>query len=80
MTAIEPFILFTRQDCHLCDVAARMLDQAEIDWQAVDIDSDPELVRQYGIHVPVVRHPASRRELFFPFDEGQLLLFTGVKP
>ena len=76
MTAGEPFILYSRADCHLCDLAAAMMKSADIAWRPVDIDSDPELVEKYGIHVPVVLEPDSGRELFFPFDEKRLLQFT----
>lgn len=78
MTAGEPFILYTRADCHLCGLAAGMMDNTGISWQPVDIDEDPQLVRQYGIHVPVVLHPGSGRELFFPFSEDQLSLFAAA--
>ena len=76
MTAIEPLILYSRADCHLCDLAAAMLETAGVHWRSVDIDTDPGLVRKYGIHVPVVSRPGDGQELFFPFDEETLLRFT----
>lgn len=49
--------LLTRRDCHLCDQAMEVL----LDFQdalppidVVDIDEDPELVRQFGESIPVV--------------------------
>lgn len=72
MTAEAPFILFTRTDCHLCELAAAMLDRAGLRWRPIDIDGDAGLAERYGILVPVVRHAASERELCFPFDEEQL--------
>lgn len=75
MTAGNLFTLYTRTDCHLCGLAVEMLESTGIDWRPVDIDSDPELVRKYGTRVPVVAHPVSGRELFFPFDAERLLLF-----
>jgi hypothetical protein len=46
----------------------------------VDIDRDPELARKYGIYVPVLLHPGSGRELFFPFDDETLLQFLDGDP
>ena len=52
-------ILYSRSDCHLCEVAREYLDelQEEIPHKLtiVDVDSSPELKRQYGFNVPVVK-------------------------
>lgn len=80
MTADGPLILFSRKDCHLCDLAGRMLDGAGIQWLPVDIDADPELASRYGLHVPVLMQPDSGRQLFFPFNEEQLALFLEDQP
>ena len=75
MTVKEPLILYSREDCHLCDLAAAMMDRAGVPWRPVDIDADPDLARKYGIAVPVLLHPGSGRELFFPFDHEKLAQF-----
>jgi hypothetical protein len=48
-----------RRDCTLCDemlaelaTLAHRLDLPAL--EVVDVDSDPELVRRYGLHVPVL--------------------------
>jgi len=50
--------LYTRTGCHLCEQAERVLraEQRTIPFAlvTVDIDEDPELVRKYGVRVPVV--------------------------
>ena len=50
--------LYTRIGCHLCQEAERVLRQEQtatpFRLQLVDIDRDPELVRRYGVRVPVV--------------------------
>jgi glutaredoxin len=50
--------LYTRVGCHLCEEAERVLweEQAVAGFglELVDIDRDPELVRRYGVRVPVV--------------------------
>jgi hypothetical protein len=72
MTAREPLILYSRVDCHLCDRLVEVLDRMAVPWRPVDIDDDAELVARYGIHVPVLRHPDSGQELFYPFSEAEV--------
>ncbi len=51
-------VLYTRQGCHLCDDAKAMLESAArrhpLVLQAVDVDTDPDLVARSGLEVPVV--------------------------
>lgn len=51
-------VLYTRQGCHLCEDAHAILERARAQHgftlRIVDIDTDPELVRQYGEQIPVV--------------------------
>ena len=50
-------LLYTRDGCHLCDQAGELLAHYSRWLPAVtniDIDSDPQLVEQYGTCVPVV--------------------------
>lgn len=56
---MEPrVVIYTRQGCHLCDVASAVVEQvcAEMgeDFIAIDIDSDPTLASRYSDDVPVV--------------------------
>ncbi|WP_109473415.1 glutaredoxin family protein [Ornithinimicrobium cavernae] len=50
--------LVDRVGCHLCDVAAgvveRVAERTGTAWERVDVDSSPELVEQYDELVPVV--------------------------
>lgn len=50
-------ILFTRSDCHLCDVAKEELERLRrrLDFDLVerDVDGDPVLEDAYGDQVPV---------------------------
>ena len=50
--------LYSRKDCHLCDDAKSDLDalQGVIPHKllVVDIDSDPKLVQEYGLEIPVI--------------------------
>jgi hypothetical protein len=67
-----------RTDCHLCDQVRTMLEKTGNQWRPVDIDGDPELMDKYGLRIPVLQRPDSGRELFYPFDERELLDFVGL--
>ena len=47
--------LYTRNECHLCDEAktAMIRHFPNLAIDEIDVDTDPELVRQYGEEVPV---------------------------
>ena len=62
------FILFQRDDCHLCDLALDVLAAAHLpDFESVFIDDDDTLEAAYGMRVPVLRDAAGT-ELDWPFD------------
>jgi glutaredoxin len=47
--------LISRDGCHLCEVAERVLDRdVPGGWTRVDVDSSAELLREYSDRVPVV--------------------------
>jgi len=46
--------LYSRRNCHLCEVARDVLRSEGITPSVVDIDSDPELQRKYTNDVPVI--------------------------
>ena len=47
--------LYTRSECHLCDEAKAAMRRhfPNLAIDEVDVDTDPELIRQYGEEVPV---------------------------
>jgi glutaredoxin len=56
---MKPLVtLYTRTGCCLCDDAKRVLAEArrraDFDYEELDIDRDPELVRLYNDEVPVI--------------------------
>lgn len=66
------FILYQRDDCHLCDRALTVLAQARVSGlDSVFIDDDPALEARYGSRVPVLRD-GQGRELDWPFDAATL--------
>ncbi|GAB1596532.1 glutaredoxin family protein [Lysobacter claricitrinus] len=63
------FILFQRDDCHLCDLALEVLAAARLpDFESVFIDDDDALEATYGVRVPVLRDATGGVELDWPFD------------
>jgi glutaredoxin len=50
--------LYSRNDCHLCEIAKRRIEAAgrrvPFRFEIVDVDGNPELVAQYNERVPVV--------------------------
>ena len=68
------FILFQRDDCHLCDLALDVLAVARLpDFDSVFIDDDPALEAAYGHRVPVLRDADGGRELDWPFDVARVV-------
>jgi glutaredoxin len=47
-------ILVTRQGCHLCEGALRLLQELGVQPELADVDADDELHRLYDFRVPVV--------------------------
>ena len=67
------FILYQRDDCHLCDLALALLAQVRApEFDSVFIDGDAALEARYGERVPVLRDEADGRELGWPFDAETL--------
>jgi hypothetical protein len=51
-------IIWSRKDCHLCDVvygmAMRLQRELHIDTKKLSIEDDTELLKRYGARVPVI--------------------------
>jgi hypothetical protein len=70
------FLLFQRDDCHLCDLALEVLAAARApEFGSVFIDGDDALEARYGTRVPVFRDEATAREIGWPFDPATLAAF-----
>jgi hypothetical protein len=73
------FLLFQRDDCHLCDLALEALAAARApDFGSVFIDGDEALEARYGTRVPVFRDAATGRELDWPFHPASLAAFLAT--
>lgn len=67
--------LYTRAECHLCDEAKAVLERVRRErpfgLEIVDVDSDPGLVSQFGLEVPVVLI-GGRKRFKYRVDEERL--------
>lgn len=71
VSSVPRFVLFQRDDCHLCDLALAVLAEARLSsFESVFIDEDPRLEAKFGTRVPVLREDASGTELDWPFEVG----------
>lgn len=74
------FLLFQRDDCHLCDLALEVLAAARApDFGSVFIDGDEGLEGRYGTRVPVFRDEATGREIDWPFDPAAVADFLASR-
>ncbi len=77
---MNQLILYYQPDCHLCDEAEGLMHEAGLggSYQKINIETDLELLKRYGIHVPVLRRVDNQEELFWPFDQVSLAAFVEV--
>ena len=62
------YVLYQRDDCHLCDQALVVLAQARLpEPDSVFIDDDGALEARYGHRVPVLKDAGTGVELDWPF-------------
>jgi len=69
---MQKITLYSTLACHLCDLAEEIVGQC-IDGRAfllqkVDIADDPDLLKKYGVSIPVLYLDQHSQELFWPFD------------
>ncbi|HET6396937.1 MAG TPA: glutaredoxin family protein [Pseudoxanthomonas sp.] len=72
------YVLYQRDDCHLCDQALDVLARARLpEPDSVFIDDDPALEARYGLRVPVLRNAATGDELDWPFAADAVRAWLG---
>ena len=67
--------LYTSPGCHLCEQAEEMLDYLGLAFNAVDISRDVDLIRIYGVRIPVLQR-SDKAELGWPFDTLDIERFS----
>ena len=75
----ETLILYTRDQCGLCETAEALALAAGVAVRPVDISADMGLLLRYCHTIPVVRDPASGAELKWPFDSAALRQFDALR-
>jgi glutaredoxin len=65
---IPRVIIYSRKNCHLCEVAKEVVEsarnEAEFELEIVFIDGNPELEKLYGEEVPVTMINGKRHDYF----------------
>jgi glutaredoxin len=69
-------VVYSRKECHLCEVVKETLAQvqgdAEFQWRDLDIDADPQSLQKFNDEVPVV-FIDGRKAFKYRMDRRQLL-------
>lgn len=69
-------VVYSRKGCHLCEVVkeslAKLSRRGGFSWQEIDVDSDPEIRRQFNDEVPVV-FIDGRKAFKYRMDEQEFL-------
>jgi glutaredoxin len=71
---MRPFvfmILYSRNDCPICEDAEEILQSLAIAFEYVDIDTDASLRKKYHVRVPVLVNK-NNEELSWPFTQENL--------
>ena len=68
--------IYTRQNCHLCEVAKEVVESArlevEFELEVIFIDGDVELEKLYGEEVPVTMINGKRHD-YFKVDRNRFI-------
>jgi len=79
---VTTLVLYSRAECHLCEELLRalepLLQAAGAAVRVVDIDRDPELLRRYGLRIPVLAAEDGRELSLFPLDIRCVTTYLGL--
>lgn len=67
--------LYTTSACHLCELAADILRNTNIQVQAIEIADDDVFLARYGTRIPVLKRTDTQAELNWPFTIQDILSF-----
>ena len=71
-------LLFGTMGCHLCeeaDVIVAACDKKNTVIENIDIAEYEQWQDKYAIHIPVLYHPETEKELGWPFTQMQVQTF-----
>jgi glutaredoxin len=82
---VRSVVLYSRSGCHLCDQARDLIlsvrAREPFAFDEVDIESDDDLLREYGIRIPVVTVDGEERfEIAVDRDEFEGLVRVRSEP
>jgi|SaaInl5LU_22_DNA_1037371.scaffolds.fasta_scaffold21845_3 hypothetical protein len=70
----SPLILYTGPNCSLCKKAEDLLYRIGIsEFDKIDVTSNLELKKRYGLKIPLLKRSDIEPELFWPFGEEDLV-------
>jgi glutaredoxin len=76
MAGDHDVVVYSRKGCHLCEIVKESLTKlsrhANFHWRDVDVESSPELRRQFSDEVPVV-FINGRKAFKYRMDEREFL-------
>ncbi len=69
---MQELILYSTVGCHLCELAldeiSHCLSSRSLVIKEVDIADDPDLLKEYGVSIPVLFYSVTEEKLYWPFD------------
>jgi Glutaredoxin-like domain (DUF836) len=78
---VKTLVLYSRAECHLCEELLQalepLLQQQPATVRIVDIDQNAELVRRYGLRVPVLAGEGGEELSLFPLDVARVKRYLG---
>ncbi len=76
---MQRITLYSTLACHLCDMAEEIIlsriEESDFFLEKLDIADDPELLKKYGVSIPVLYSSKINKELFWPFDSDSVESF-----
>lgn len=76
MPDLRSVVVYSRKGCHLCEVVKESLDKLSrrggFTWSEIDVDTSPELRRQFNDEVPVV-FIDGRKAFKYHMDEREFM-------
>ena len=78
---MKKLILYSTLGCHLCEQAKQLItplleDNDQLD--EVDIIESDQLMKLYGVRIPVIVRCDNNNEIAWPFDRAQCLKFLDL--
>ena len=69
-------LLLGTSGCHLCEQAEAIINACVLDGvEYIDIAEQEQWQGRYALRIPVLYHPASQKELSWPFEQSDVEVF-----